>query len=173
LRKALLLGNNPQKIGKQLKQRELSSAERNLLLINLNTCNVMASLCCCAMLLGELHKRPAFEQSLQSLHQKYQQLLKRVLWRGERQLGRLVSASGPLRRSGEERVVRQDQLQRRDDRSHSAYHVHCSPLPEALKADNQPFRLVKIPTEASAKVEPRPKVASESNTVHSVSSFRA
>jgi hypothetical protein len=57
------------------------------------------------MLLGELHKRPAFEQSLQSLHQKYQQLLKRVLWRGERQLGRLVSASGPLRRSGEERAV--------------------------------------------------------------------
>ncbi len=70
------------------------------------------------MLLGALQKKLAFEQNLQWLHQNYERLLKRVLWRGERQLGRLASASGPLRRSGEERAVGQDQPQRRDDSDH-------------------------------------------------------
>ena len=59
-------------------------------------------------------------------------------------------------------------------KSHSAQPCPLLPLPEALKEDNQPFRLVKIPTEASAKVEPRPtKAASERNTVDRVSLSRA
>jgi hypothetical protein len=70
------------------------------------------------MLLGSLHKKLAFEQNLQSLHQNYERLLKPVLWRGERQLGHMANARGPLRRSGEERAVGQGQPQRRDDSDH-------------------------------------------------------